>query len=130
MQRADLATCRLEIEFTLKPGKRREFVRSFEELNCLEGKGHIKNTVYEDRDEPGHMIWVAVWTSRNALDVFVHSDQFRVLIGGLKVLSSGTSCRLVDGGRPVMPGSALAGRVEGESQDVPIDLSEFEGPRQ
>ncbi len=122
-------TCCLEIEFTLKPGKRREFARSFEDLICHEGEGHIKSTVFEDRDEPGHMIWIGAWSSRSALEAYMHSRQFRVLIGGLKVLSSQANCRVVDEGcSHESPEPLLRGQNLKESRLIPIDLEKFEGP--
>lgn len=117
-------TCCLEIEFTLKPGKRREFTRSFEDLICHEGEGHVKTTVYEDREEPGHMIWTATWTSRGALEQYLRSEDFGVLLGGLRVLSTNASCRLIDGVQ-VPVGS----RTPTELKSVQIDLEQFEGPK-
>lgn len=125
-----VATCSLEIEFTLKPGKRREFSRSAEELICLAGEGHVKTTVFEDRDEPGHMVWVAAWASREALESYIRSDRFSVLIGGLKVLSTGTNCRVVDEVQQAVLEPFPASRVRAERRLKVIDLIEFEGPEQ
>lgn len=123
-------TCSLEIEFTLKPGKRREFTRSFEHQICDEGEGHIKTTVYEDREEPGHMIWIASWASREALERYMRTDEFGVLIGGLRILSSLTNCRLVDDIRaPSVKTWAPAERSHWESRFTLIDLEASERPK-
>jgi quinol monooxygenase YgiN len=126
MPTRNAGSCCLEIEFSLKPGKRREFSRSFEDLICHEGEGHIKTTVYEDREEPGHMIWVATWASRETLEEYLRGAEFSVLIGGLKVLSTQTDCRLVDEVRTAAGmGLLSAERTLGERQFTPIDLDKF-----
>jgi quinol monooxygenase YgiN len=123
MRAGSAGTCCLEIEFRLKPGKRREFARSFEDLICHEGEGHIKTTVYEDREEPGHMMWVATWISRKTLEDYLRGEQFGVLIGGLRVLSTESNCRLVNEVRPFASmGSLPAERNLNETNFTPIDL--------
>jgi quinol monooxygenase YgiN len=128
----ELATsCCLEIEFTLKPGKRREFTRSFEDMMCHEGEGHVKTTVFEDREEPGHMIWVADWANRDSVEAYIRSEKFGVLIGGLRVLSTNTSCRLISGAPPrAGRGLSEAGREPSETVYTLVDLKAFEGPKQ
>jgi quinol monooxygenase YgiN len=123
-------SCCLEIEFKLKPGKRREFARSFEELICHEGEGHVKTTVFEDREEPGHMIWVASWSSRESLEAYLKGEQFGVLIGGLRILSSLTDCRLIDAGwGESSPKSISGSRLTRESRFKQIGLESLEGPK-
>jgi quinol monooxygenase YgiN len=121
--------CRLEIEFILKPGKRREFSRSCEDLQGHEGDGHIRTTVYEDRDEPGHMLWVADWTSRGALEGYMRTDKFGVLVGGLRVLSVLENCRVVVSGKGAGESSPalLSGRTLEESTAVPVNLETPDG---
>ena len=131
MRSGTTGTCCLEIEFILKPGKRREFSRWFEDLICHEGEGHIKTTVYEDREEPGHMIWVANWTNGEALEKYIRGEEFGVLIGGLRVLSNQANCKLVDEVRASASGSPIpAERTPLETRFTPIDLDKFEGPKQ
>lgn len=123
MSTGTVRACSIEIEFTLKPGKRREFSRSFEDLHGHEGEGHIRTTVYEDREEPGHMIWIADWVDRLALERYMRGDKFGVLIGGLRVLGTLTSCRLVDETRaPNSSGAFPTERLPRESRWVQIDL--------
>lgn len=120
-------TCSLEIEFTLKPGKRREFARSFEDLICHGGEGHIKSTIFEDREEPGHMMWVELWSSRESLEAYMRGESFGVLIGGLRVLSSQTECRLIDESVGTVASKSIpAHRSPKESRFTPIDLDSFE----
>jgi quinol monooxygenase YgiN len=117
------ATCLLEIEFTLKPEKRREFNRSVEDLRSLEGEGHLRTAVYEDRELTGHMIWISDWRDRTTLNVYIQSDSFRVLLGGLTVLGTVLECRLVDG-------SGSCATPSTSSERVMREMSFFEvGPK-
>jgi len=127
MPGGNVGTCLLEIELTLKPGKRREFNRSIEDLRSHEGHGHIRTTVYEDREEPGHMIWVADWANRQALNEYLRSDAFGVLLGGLRVLGVVTECRVVDESGSPAPGEGA--RALKETRYLRIDLKEFDGPK-
>jgi quinol monooxygenase YgiN len=130
MPKASFGTCCLEIEFSLKPGKRREFTCSLEDMLCHEREGHIKTTVYEDRDEPGHMMWVADWANRKALEEYLRGEEFGVLIGGLRVLCVQANCRLVDEVSAPAPARSLpAERTPGETRLTPVDLDKFGGPR-
>ena len=123
--------CHLEIEFTLKPGKRREFGRTLEDHQSQKRSGHIRTVVYEDRDEPGHMLWVADWVDRECLEDYMRSDDFVVLVGGLIVLSTVSYCRLIDPDRVVEhPGKNPPGRKIRQAKYSPIDLDSFVGPRQ
>jgi quinol monooxygenase YgiN len=117
-------TCSLEIEFTLKPGKRREFAQSFGELVGHEVDGQIKSTVFEDREEPEHMVWVARWKSRQTLEKFMKGKQFAILVGGLKVLSVSTVCQLIDEERDAPATEAVHARhVPRESRFSEVDLA-------
>ncbi len=100
--------CSIVIEFTLKPGKRREFSRSFEDFIGHERDGHIRTTVFEDREEPGHMVWMADWQDRAPAEEYLHSEQFGILLGAIRVLSSDASYRLIaessePGNFPLLP---------------------------
>jgi len=122
-----LDICCLEIEFTLKPGKRREFSRSSEDLLRHEGEGHVRTTVYEDREEPGHMIWIAEWASRRAVEEYMHGQGFAVLLGALRVLSTQASCRLVDQTGPARTAvEGLSSRPLKEAVATPIPFEESE----
>lgn len=114
-------TCLLEIEFVLKTGKRREFVRSLEGLHSHEGIGHLRTVVFEDCEEPGHLIWIADWTSRAALEEYIESDEFRVLLGGLRVLGTVMDCRVIDEATTSVPVSSLLDRTPNERRFVRFD---------
>ncbi|MBI4889530.1 MAG: antibiotic biosynthesis monooxygenase [Acidobacteria bacterium] len=87
--------CSVVIEFTLKPGKRREFSRAFEDLIGHQRDGHIRTAVFEDREEPGHMVWIADWNDSATAAEYLRSEQFGILLGAVRVLSSDASCRLI-----------------------------------
>lgn len=93
---ANVQNCYLELEFMLKPGKRREFRRSFEGVELEMAEGHVRTTIYEDIEEPGHMFWVAEWVSRAHAERYLAGDRFGVLLGGLRVVGTLNSFRLVE----------------------------------
>lgn len=88
-------TCILEIEFTLKDGKRREFNRSIEDVRGIEGDGHVRTSIFEDREEPGHILWASYWSDRGKLENYLRSESLGVLFGALRVLAIMERCRLV-----------------------------------
>lgn len=117
----------LEIEFVLKPGKRREFIRSFQGLQGHEGEGHVRSTIFEDSEEPGHLIWIGEWTSRITLDAYMRGDRFGVLLGGIRVLGSVTDCRVIDEATVSVDTSVGAsGRKLQERQFTRFDPETFE----
>jgi len=75
------ASCLLEIEFLLSPEKQREFAQSLELL--------------EDRGEPHHLLWISKWLDLQELERYTELDQFRVLMGGLRLLTTIVDCRIV-----------------------------------
>ena len=84
--------CYLEIEFVLKPGKRREYTRFTEELRGSEGAGHLRSAAYEDLEHPGHILRISEWESLRALECYLRGDRFRVMVGGIRVLGTISDC--------------------------------------
>ena len=91
-----MTTCLLEISFRLLPGKHREFSQSLGMLTSSEGTGHRKTMVYDERDEPDHLLWVEEWTDKLLLERHLETDLFKTLMGGLRALASIEDCRIVD----------------------------------
>lgn len=86
----------LEISFQLLPGKRREFSQSMTMLTGSEGKGGMTGAVYEDRDDPDHLLWVEEWADRSILERHLDTDAFKTLMGALRTLAVVLDCRIVD----------------------------------
>ena len=88
--------CLLEIDYHLRAEKRREFTQSASSLIQCEGEGHLRTVIYEDRDEPDHILWVEEWMHRDQLDRYLSTDGFLALLGGLKALGTVLDCRVID----------------------------------
>ena len=103
-----MTMCLLEISFRLLPGKHREFSQSLVMLMRAEGEGHRKTLVYDERDEPDHLLWVEEWTDRAMLERHLETGLFKTLMGGLRALATVDDCRIVDLGSKQPLGEVLA----------------------
>ena len=86
----------LEIDCRIRPEKQREF-----RLNIspsLRGAQFRPGSaaVYEDQNEPGHLLLVEEWATLEGLNAYLASDAFLALIGGFQVLGVLHDCRVVD----------------------------------
>lgn len=52
------------------------------------------SVVYEDRDDPDHLLWVEEWVERGMLERRIETDVFKTLIGALRTLATLEDCRL------------------------------------
>jgi len=89
------ASCLLEIEFRLSPQKRREFVQSLELFLATGDSVTSRIRLLEDRAEPDHLLWISEWLDVKELEDYTQVDQFRALMGGLRLLSTILDCRIV-----------------------------------
>lgn len=91
----------LEIEFQLSPQKRREFVQSLEFFLGSGDSGPNRIRLLQDRAEPDHLLWISKWLDLKELEDFIQVQQFRALMGGLRLLTTILDCRIVAlGGSP------------------------------
>ena len=88
--------CLLELDCRIKPEKRREFRlnigASLRESTWTRGAA----VIFEDQDEPGHILIVEEWASLQELQHYLSSDEFLAIVGGFKVLGVLHDCRIVD----------------------------------
>ena len=89
------APCLLEIEFLLSPEKRREFAQSLELFGGDDDPTRNRNCLLEDRTEPDHLLWISKWFDLHELERYTERDQFRALMGGLRLLTTIVDCRIV-----------------------------------
>jgi hypothetical protein len=89
------APCVLEIEFLLSPQKRREFVQSLEFFLASSDSGPNQIRLLQDRAEPDHLMWISKGLDLKELEDFTQMDQFRALMGGLRLLTTILDCRIV-----------------------------------
>ena len=78
----------LVIKARVEPRQRHELMQMFQEISrsdqlpatCLERR------IYEESHSPTSLLMVEQWSERAALNSYLLSDQFRALIGAVKVL--------------------------------------------
>lgn len=78
----------LTMRLHIQSAKRREFLRTAESLltKLKEIVGCISCNFYQDFDDENIFCFVQEWNSRQDLDVYLHSNDFSVLFGAVKVL--------------------------------------------
>ena len=79
----------------LSPQKRREFVQSLELFVATSESGHNDIRLLQDRTAPDHLLWISKWLDLKELEDYTQVEQFRALMGGLRLLSTILDCRIV-----------------------------------
>jgi quinol monooxygenase YgiN len=88
----------LEIDCQLRSENRREFTLSSMSLMQHTGEGHRRTVIYQDRDQPDHVLWVEEWNDAESVNKYLASEGFLALQGALKTLGSISACRVVEMG--------------------------------
>jgi heme-degrading monooxygenase HmoA len=67
------------MNYRVIPGKGETFERAFEAVLKVmrEMEGHTESHLYKDVAEPESYLIVSDWSSREAFDTFIRSEQFR-----------------------------------------------------
>ena len=81
--------------------KREEFLQTVRSLqsDLEQDPGLMRSTLYQDVDDPEYFHLISEWETDRDYDSYLCSEQFRVLIGALKVLSEETEVRYHMGSR-------------------------------
>ena len=81
------------------PQKRKEFEQAAQWLVKSEGgeKGNLLKTIYQELGNPNAFYYLEEWDTREHFEVHFHSDSFRALIGGMKVLGEITGAKIIFG---------------------------------
>jgi len=82
----------------VESGQRHELMQMFKETSrpdqlpvaCLERR------VYEEADLPANLLLVEQWSDKAAINSYLSSDQFRALIGAVKVLGKLVDVRIFE----------------------------------
>ncbi len=82
----------------VEPHQRHELMQMFQEVSrpdqllaaCLERR------IYEESHSPTNLLLVEHWSERAALNSYLSSDQFRALIGAVKVLGKLVDVRIFE----------------------------------
>jgi quinol monooxygenase YgiN len=72
----------------VKPGKREEFLQTMLSL-CADWEKHPglrKSALYQEMDDRTGFSLIYEWETREDLDIYFNTEEFRVLLGALKVL--------------------------------------------
>lgn len=71
------------------PEKNAEFLQAIRSLHdALKGRrGFRKSTLYQEVDDPSNFSLVQEWESTEEMEAYLDTEEFRVLLGALKVLS-------------------------------------------
>jgi quinol monooxygenase YgiN len=88
----------LAIRARVEPDQRHELMQMFKETSrpdqlpesCLERR------VYEEAYLPTNLLLVEQWSDRAAMNSYLSSDQFRALIGAVKVLGKMVDVRIFE----------------------------------
>ena len=88
----------LEIQVLLPKEKRHEFLQAFELLSAKQGRSSacIGQSLYEDAGEGGRFLWIEWWSGLKALEDYMKSNQFRSILGAIKVLGKLKNLHLVE----------------------------------
>ena len=81
--------------------KREEFLQTVRSLQSelKEDPGLMRSTLYQDVGDPEKFHLISKWETDRDYDSYLRSEQFRVLIGALKVLSEEIEVRYHMGSR-------------------------------
>jgi len=92
----------LEIQVLLPKEKRHEFLQAFELLSTKQCRNSacIGQSLYEDIGEGSHFLWIERWNGLEALEDYLKSDQFRSILGAIKVLGELKNLHLVEFRKP------------------------------
>jgi quinol monooxygenase YgiN len=80
----------LEILAKIQPGKRYEFLQTFEILTQANHKARdcIEQTLFEKSNEPNSFLWIEDWKNSESLESYRQTEKFRSLLGAMEVLGS------------------------------------------
>jgi quinol monooxygenase YgiN len=87
-------------EFTLKPGRRDEFVRLFESLvpqhfDAMRAAGCHSATIYTVVGEPDRAIEISEWTSAEAREAIMRSDAMRAFAPLFELVAAPPTATLI-----------------------------------
>ena len=81
--------------FEIFPEKHQEFIQTVRMVNekIKQEKGLVKVTLFQDVDNSSRFNLLEEWETQDDLDYHTRSENFRVLLGALKVLSEHSEIR-------------------------------------
>ena len=91
----------VKIRVEVLPDKRQEFEQAACWLIDSQSReeGNILKSIYQDLCTPNTYYYLEEWDSRKNLKAHFQSDNFRALLGGMKVLGEITEAKVISGAR-------------------------------
>ena len=101
----------MTIVVKVRPGKREEFLQAIRYLSAGREKhqGLRKSTLYQEMDDEAGFSLIYEWETHEDLDFYLDTEEFRVLLGALKVL--GEKSEIKYSRVPGYEGNALKGET-------------------
>ena len=96
----------IEILIEVRPEKRQEFLSSIDMLAEHESRteGCVSLSVFEQYGMPNQFLWVECWRQMKQLRKRLDSDEFRALLGAIRVLGMLKKLTVVDAASIPPPG--------------------------
>jgi len=87
----------LELRIRIKPDKRTEFLQMREMLGGkTRPEGCVEQKIYEEIDGSNSFLWSERWSTRDPLETYMKSEDFRMLLGAVAVLGELEDQRTVE----------------------------------
>ena len=85
----------------VEPYQRHELMQMFKETSQADQlpRGCLERRVYEEAHSPTNLLLVEQWSDKAAMNSYLSSDQFRALIGAVKVLGTLVDVRVFEARR-------------------------------
>jgi len=95
LARKDRPLNTITFTFEIFPEKREEFMQTIRLLSkkITQEKGFVRVNLFQDVDNSSRFNLIEEWETQDDLDGHTRSDNFRVLLGALKVLSEHSEIR-------------------------------------
>jgi quinol monooxygenase YgiN len=86
------------IRARVEPEQRHELMQMFKETSRPDQLpvGCLEQRVYEEAHSPTNLLLVEQWSDKAAMNSYLSSDQFRALIGAVKVLGKLVDVRIFE----------------------------------
>ena len=76
----------------VQPDQRHQLMQMFKETSCP----CLERRVYGEAHVPSNLLLVEQWSDKSAINSYLSSDQFRALIGAVKVLGKLVDVRIYE----------------------------------
>ena len=88
----------LEINASIKPEQRHEFLQTIEMFRCQldEDTTCISCSIFETIGKPNQFLWVEKWSDQGQLDDYLQTDRFKALLGAIRVLGGLDSLQITE----------------------------------